>query len=69
MSTQKLYFCNNDAIYEVIIKNQFENDVITTDMKAAGIHLLNYYSFRHTQQFSFLDKLTGPFLPFVVLAL
>ena len=49
-----------------IIKNQFENDVMTTDMKSAGIHLLNYYSFRHTQPFSFWDKSTGPF---VVLAL
>ena len=25
------------------------NDVITTDMKSAGIHLLNYYSFIHIQ--------------------
>ena len=47
-STQKLYFGDNDAVHD-----QFENDIITTDLKSAGIHLLNYYSFRHTQQFSF----------------
>ena len=47
--------------------NQFENDIITTDMKSAGIHLLNYYSFTHTQPFSFLDKSTGPIMSFVVL--
>ena len=52
-----------------LFKNLFENDVITTDMKSAGIHLLNRYSFRHTQPFSFLDKSTGPILPFVALAL
>ena len=38
-------------------------------MKSAGIHLLNYYSFRHTQLFSFLDKWTEPILPFVVFPL
>ena len=38
-------------------------------MKSAGIHLLNQYSFRHTQPFAFLDKSTGPILPFMVLAL
>ena len=47
--------------------NQFENDIITTDMKSAGIHLLNYYSFTHTHPFSFLDKSTGPIMSFVVL--
>ena len=31
--------------------------------------MLTYYSCRHTQPFSFLDKSTGPILPFVVLAL
>ena len=36
ISTQNLYFVDDDAIYDVII--QFENDVITTDMKSAGIH-------------------------------
>ena len=41
-------------------KNLFENDVITTDM----IHLLDHYSTRHTQQFSFLNKSIGPILPF-----
>ena len=43
--------------------------MMSSDMKSAGIHLLNYWSFRHTQQFSFLDKSTGPILPFVVLPL
>ena len=40
-STQKSYFCDNDAIYELfIMKNRLENDVITKDIKPAGIHLL-----------------------------
>ena len=34
-------------------KNQFENDVITTDMISAGIHLLNYYSFDILNHFHF----------------
>ena len=38
-------------------------------MKSAGVHLLNQYSFSHTQPFSFLGNSTGPILPFVVLAL
>ena len=38
-------------------KNQLENDVITTDIKSAVIHLLNYHSIRQTQSFSFLDKI------------
>ena len=49
--------------------NKFENDVITIDMKSAGIHLLNYQSLRHTQPFLFLDKSTGSILPFTVLPL
>ena len=67
--TQKLYFGDNDAIYDVIIQEPVEYDVINTDMKSAGIYLLNYYYFRHTQQFSFWDKWTRPILPFVVLPL
>ena len=55
ISTQKPYFC--------------DNDVITTDIKSAGIHLLNYHSFRAIQSFSFLDKSTQPVLPLVVLTL
>ena len=31
----KIYFGDDDAIYDVIIKNQFENDVITTDIKSS----------------------------------
>ena len=31
-------------------------------MKSAGMHLLNYQPFRHTQPFLFLDKSTGPIL-------
>ena len=36
-------------------------------LKSAWTHLLNYQSFRHTQLISFLDKMTGPILPFVFL--
>ena len=61
ISTQKSYFCDNDAIYEVIMKKRLENDVITTDIKSAGIHLLNYHSLRPFQSFSCLDKSTGQF--------
>ena len=53
ISTQKFYFGDDDAIYNDIMQNQFENDAITTDMKSTGIHLLNYKSFRHTQPVSF----------------
>ena len=42
ISTQKFYFGDDDAIYNVIMQNQFENDAITKDMKSTGIHLLNY---------------------------
>ena len=59
ISIEKLYFGDDNPIY----------DVITEDMKSAMIHLLNKQSFRYTQPFSFLDKLKGPILPFVVLAL
>ena len=52
-----------------LCKNLLENNVKTTDMKSAGIHFLNYQSFRPTQPFSFLDKSTGPNLLFVALAL
>ena len=31
----KIYFGDDDAIYDVIIKNQFEIDVITTDIKSS----------------------------------
>ena len=54
---------------EWLWRRKFENEVITTGMKSAGIHLPNYYSFRHTQPCSYLDKLTGSILQFVVLAL
>ena len=47
----------------------FKNDVITTDMRSTGIHLLNNYSFRHNETFSFLDKSTGLIMPLVVLPL
>ena len=56
ISTQKLYFSDNDPVYYVII----QEPVLITDMISEGIHLLNTYSFRHTQSFSFLDKSAGP---------
>ena len=68
ISTQKSYFCDNDAIYDVIMQEPVIT-VITTDIKSAVIHLLNNHSLRPSQSFSFLDKSTGPYLPFVVLAL
>ena len=69
ISTWKLYVGDDDTIYDAIIKTKFENDVIPSDMKSAGIHSLNCYSFRHLKPFSFLDKSTESILPFVVLAL
>ena len=49
ISTQKLYFGDGDAIYDVLMQvSVFKNDFITTDMKM--IHLLNYKAFRHTWQ-------------------
>ena len=65
--TQKVYFSDDDAIYDVIIQEPVWK--WRHDMKSAGIHLLNYFSLRQTQPFSFLDKWTGPILPFVVLPL
>ena len=50
-------------------KNRLENDVITPDMKSAGIHLMNFQSFIPTPTFLFLEKSTGPILPFVALNL
>ena len=44
ISTQKLYFGDSDAIYELIVKS-------------AMIHLLNYQAFKHTQPLSFSDKI------------
>ena len=38
-------------------KTQFENYIITTNMKSTGIHLLNYQSFRYTQPFSIFRKM------------
>ena len=32
---------DSDALYDVIVQKPEENDVITTDMKSTGIHLLN----------------------------
>ena len=51
------------------IQDRLENDVIITDIKSAGIHLLNYHSFRPTQPFLFLDQSTWQILPFVALAI
>ena len=42
-------------------KNRLENEVITPDIKSAGIRLLKYHSFRPTQSYLFLDKATGLF--------
>mgnify|MGYP003688546427 CR=1 FL=1 len=66
ISTQKSYFFDNDTmtIYHVIMQEPLENDVITTDIKSAGIHLLNNHSLKPSQSFSFLDKSTGPCLSF-----
>ena len=69
ISTQKSYFCDNDTTYDVIMEELVRNDVITTDIKSAGIHLLNCHFLRPSQLFSFLEKSTGPILPFVALAL
>ena len=66
ISTQKSYFCDNDAIYDVIMQ---ENDVKTTDIKSAGIHLLNDHFIRPSQSSSFFNKSTGSYLLFVALAL
>ena len=57
-----------DAIYDVIIQEfVWKWHHYLTDMNSAGIHLLNQYSFKHTQPFS--NKSTGLILLFVVLAL
>ena len=49
-----------------LFKNQIENDTITTDMKSAGIHLLNKYSFRPTQLFFFYTHRQGQFCGFII---
>ena len=68
ITTQKSYACDNDANYDVIMQEPVSK-LRHNHMKSAGIWLLNYYSFRPTQPFSFWDKSTLPRLPFVVLAL
>ena len=50
ISSQKMYFGDDDAFYDVIIQEPVWKWRQTTDMKSAGIHLLNPYSFS-----SFLD--------------
>ena len=52
ISSQKLYFGDDDAIYDVII----QEPVMTTDMKSAGIHFFQTYS-----TIFILDKSTGQF--------
>ena len=56
--TIKLYFGDDDAINEVKIQepawkwfNKFRNEIIRDPL------LLKYYSFKHTQPFSFLEKI------------
>ena len=68
ISTQNLHFGDDDAIFYVLIQEPVWVCVITTDMKSVVIHLLKYFSFRQTQTFSYFNKVTGPILPFVVLA-
>ena len=68
ISSQKLYFGYDDAIFDVIIQ-QPDWKWRHNYTQSAGIHLLNLYFFRHTQPFSFLCKSTRPILPFVVLTL
>ena len=67
---QKSYFFDNDAFFDVMIQEPDRKwRQNTTDLKSAGIYLLNYYSLRPSQPFSFVDKSTGPHLPFLALAL
>ena len=40
--TQKMYHGDNCAIHDLIMKKRVWNDVITTEMKSAVIHLLNF---------------------------
>ena len=65
ISTQKLYFGDDDAIYDVIIQEP------VWKWRHNYRHRISRDPFAkwHTQPFSFLDKPTGPILPFVVLAL
>ena len=37
-----MYLVDDDAIYDDMMFKQLVNNVITTDMKSAGIHLMNY---------------------------
>ena len=61
---KKLYLVIMTLFMMSYFKNQSENYVITTDIKSVGIHLLNYFSFRHTQ--SQIDRAN---FAYVVLAL
>ena len=45
ISTQKLYFVDNDAIFDII-----------RDMKSAGIHLLNYQTYSTIWIFRQIDS-------------
>ena len=70
ISTQKLYFGDDDAIHDVIIKepvwkwrHNYRHEINRNTFAE------NHFPFRHTQSFSVLDKSTGPNLPAVVLPL
>ena len=53
ISIQRCFLVMMTLFMTSSMKNQFENDVITTDMKSARIRLLNYQSFNILNHFYF----------------
>ena len=66
ISTQNVYFGDDGAIYDATIQVPFWNDVIITEKKSVYLFISLLDILNHFHVFT---NLTGPILPFVVLAL
>ena len=66
--TQKSYFLDNDAIYDVIMQKPVRTRRHNHRHKISRDSFAEKSLFK-SQSFSFLDKSTGPYLTFVALAL
>ena len=69
LSSQKLYFCDEDAICDVIIQEPVWKWRHNYRHKISRDPFAELLPFRHTQPCLFLEKQTGPKMPFVVLPL
>ena len=61
IKTQKLYFCDRNAFYDVIMQETVRKRRHNHRHEISRVHLLKYHSFRPTQQFSFQTNQQGLF--------